>query len=555
MTETLPTDDEDLDAVIDAVQRADRATAIARATAAWRRGAAHPVILMLAAEGLDDGGRGGDALGLLQRALAAAPEEPELLKRYGIALARQELLQDAVAAFDAALDLDPDDVQTLINAGAASFRFGQLKAAGGYYQRAAELAPGDAEPLAALAALAARRQDPAEARALALRALAIHPRNVSAEIALARAEVMDGDADLAASRLSGLLERPDLNDEQRVGALDLRAEILDGQDRPAEAFADYTARNAILERAYGGPTIRAPRERRVDQAQRLIAHFSTASAGPWRARPPSDAVGAETVRGHVFLMGFPRSGTTLLEKALAGHPDAVTLEEVDHLAAAGGRLMDGDAALRRLPGLSAARADDCRRTYWRAVRESVGDDLSGKVLIDKMPLHTPALPVIARLFPDARILFALRDPRDVVLSCFRRRFQMNASMYEFLTLAGTARYYDRVMTLAMIYRDLLPLDVHDVKHEAMVADFEGEMRQVLDFIGLSWAPSVGGFADRARGVNRTPSDAQVARGLNAEGVGQWRRYALQMAPVLDGLAPWADRFGYRSDASPAMADG
>jgi hypothetical protein len=163
-----------------------------------------------------------------------------------------------------------------------------------------------------------------------------------------------------------------------------------------------------------------------------------------------------------------------------------------------------------------------------------------------MPLHTPALPLIAKLFPDARILFALRDPRDVVFSCFRRRFRINAAMFELLTLDGAAAYYDAVMGLAMIYRDKLPLKIHEVRHEALVAGFEGEARRVLAFLGAPWDPAVRDFAAQVRGTPRTPSAPQVARGLNADGVGQWRRYRTQLAPVGAILNPWAVRLGYEA---------
>ena len=161
-----------------------------------------------------------------------------------------------------------------------------------------------------------------------------------------------------------------------------------------------------------------------------------------------------------------------------------------------------------------------------------------------MPLHTPALPLVAKLFPQARILFALRDPRDVVFSCFRRRFRMNAAMFEFLTLDGAARYYDAVMGLAAIYREKLPLTIHEVRHEALVADFEGEARRTLAFLGAPWDPVVKNFAAQVRGTPRTPSAPQVARGLNANGLGQWRRYRAELAPVEAILSLWVERFGY-----------
>ena len=159
------------------------------------------------------------------------------------------------------------------------------------------------------------------------------------------------------------------------------------------------------------------------------------------------------------------------------------------------------------------------------------------------------MPVIAKLFPGARVLFARRDPRDVVLSCFRRRFGMNPSMYQLLTLDGAAGFYDAVMRLSEVYRPLLPLARHEVRYESIVDDFESSVRAACDFIGLEWDDSMLNFAAKARmrGIS-TPSAAQVARGLNREGQGAWRRYRDQMAAVLPLLEPWVERFGYEPSA-------
>jgi hypothetical protein len=200
--------------------------------------------------------------------------------------------------------------------------------------------------------------------------------------------------------------------------------------------------------------------------------------------------------------------------------------------------------VERLATIDAAEADRERQDYWSKVR-SFGVEPAGRVFIDKMPLASIALPLIAKLFPDALILFARRDPRDVVLSCFRRRFGMNPSMYQLLTLDGAAAYYDSVMRLAEIYRDLLPLREHVVRYESLVEDFEATSRATCEFLGLEWDQKLTEFAAqaRSRGIS-TPSAAQVARGLNRDGAGVWRRYREQLAPVLPLLERWVRRFGY-----------
>jgi hypothetical protein len=235
----------------------------------------------------------------------------------------------------------------------------------------------------------------------------------------------------------------------------------------------------------------------------------------------------------------------LLENVLAAHPEVVSLEEKECLAAVSAPYVASDEGLERLLRISPGEAARQRDAYWSKVR-SFGIDPRGRVFIDKMPLSTALLPVVAKLFPKARVLFALRDPRDVVLSCFRRRFGMNAGMHQLLTLEGAATYYDAIMQLSEIYRDVLPLPQQPVRYEDLVGDFEGTLRGVCDFLELQWDQEMLDFAAKARsrGIS-TPSAAQVARGLNREGQGAWRRYREQMAPVLPLLDPWVRRFGYQ----------
>lgn len=174
--------------------------------------------------------------------------------------------------------------------------------------------------------------------------------------------------------------------------------------------------------------------------------------------------------------------------------------------------------------------------------------MQGRVFVDKHPLNTLKLPLIARLLPDAVVLFARRDPRDVVLSCFRRRFALNGPMHALLTLEGAADLYDAAMTLAGRVFARSDLLWSEVVHERLVDDFDGESARACRAIGLDWTPALRGFSTRiAEREVATPSAAQLAGGLSREGVGAWRRYRRELAPVLPRLQPWVERFGYPAD--------
>jgi len=513
------------------------------ATAALERGVEHPLFLNLRALGFEREQRYAEALGDLQRAHVLAPGDVSTLNALGLCFANIERPAEAIEAYDAGIAIKPDFAPLHFNRGWAFEMLGSLDEARASYERAQALAPHDATATAHLAALAARRGDWVEARRLGEAALAGNPLSPAATLAVAGAERAAGDLAAAEQRVRALIAEGRLGPVDGALAWGLLGDILDSAERPAEAFDAFSAANDLLLAHYrpryaGGTTLPAT-------LSWLNAYFARATADEWK-RKTTAAPSAPTER-HVFLVGFPRSGTTLLERVLASAGEVAALEEKDTLADSVREFMDKPSSLDRLRDMSDWNLESYRREYWRRAQAFTGP-LDGRVLIDKLPLNTMKLPLIYRLFPTARILFALRDPRDVVLSCFRQRFRMNASMYELLTLPKAVRLYDGVMTLAESLRETLPLQIHTHRYEDLVADFESQMRAICDFIGLEWREEMRHF-DRHVGERSiaTPSSAQVARGLYAEGVGQWRRYETQLAPVMGILAPWIERHGYDAD--------
>jgi hypothetical protein len=173
-----------------------------------------------------------------------------------------------------------------------------------------------------------------------------------------------------------------------------------------------------------------------------------------------------------------------------------------------------------------------------------GPGTSGQIVVDKLPLNIVALPLITHIFPRAKIIFALRDPRDSVLSCFQQQFGMNAAMVQFLAIDTAASYYDLVMTLFETCR-AEGVNAHQVRYEDVVADLEGEARKLAQFLGVPFEARMLDYQSTARARDiRTPSVRQVVQPLYTRSIGRWRRYAEQLAPALPVLNAWAARFGY-----------
>jgi len=509
-------------------------------------GVTHPGVLNLAASAHFGRGRFDDALQLLRRARANSPGDPQVLNSMGLCLKAVGRTDEALQAFDDALAIRPGMPSAHFNRGILLQELKYPKAARAAYEQAAALDPNYIDALASIAGLDAQAGDTVSARKLGNQVLARAPTHVAARIAVASADLQEGELDAAEARLSGLNKEATLEEVDRAVVLGLIGDLKDAQGRPAEAFVAYAESNAGLKAMYAALAAASGAVSPLDLARRLIAWFGAAGPEPWRDTPAAPP-GADDPKAHVFLVGFPRSGTTLLENVLAAHPDVVSLEERNCLESASATYLTTPEGLERLARIGPAEAARERENYWTNVRK-FGVEPGSRVFIDKMPLASVALPLIAKLFPDALILFARRDPRDVVLSCFRRRFGMNASMYQLLTLNGAATYYDAVMRLSELYREILPLPQHLVRYESLVEDFEGTARAACGFLGLEWDQNLFDFAAKARtrGI-WTPSAAQVVRGLNREGEGVWRRYREEMAPVLPMLQPWVERFGYAGE--------
>jgi hypothetical protein len=226
---------------------------------------------------------------------------------------------------------------------------------------------------------------------------------------------------------------------------------------------------------------------------------------------------------------------------LASAPRVVTLEEAPTLAAADAYWSaDGLAALA---GLDEAALAALRRDYWQSV-DAAGIMPQGQTFVDMDPFKAPQLPIIAALFPAAKIVVLRRDPRDVVWSCFRRSFVHTPATYEFTSLQRTARHYHAVMELTERSLDRLPITAHVLRYEDMIATFEATARALYDFVGLPWSDTALRFDETARSLPiKTRSAAQVRGGM-FDGRGSWRRYARQLEPVLPILEPWVVKFGY-----------
>ena len=496
-----------------------------------------PMLLNLAAWAREEAGDFVQAHALLHQALKLVPNDPLIHLSIGAVMRKEGRIDEAFATFARVAHLVADNPAYWLERGYAYEAVGSHEAAAADFQRAVELDQSSAPPIAALALVLSRMGELGEARAAANRALAIDPQSPTAIIALARCDYEDGAFVKARTALQQLVARDAVHIADQVIAFGLLADVHDRLDARDEAFAAYSRANERFSKqhaAHFGPTRVEPPQsafigsiaESVDAIDPILWKSSSASLHP-----------------HAFLLGYPRSGTTLVENILASVEGVEALEEKPTLVKAAQDFLQGDDGLARFAGLDEDALTPFVEAYWAQVKR-FGVDTVGALFVDMDPLKGIMLPLIAKLFPHAKIIVMRRDPRDVVWSCFRTNFALSAAALEFTTLESTARHYDALMRMMERCFAVLPLQVHALRYDALVQDFDATTQALCDFLGLQWSPEMREFNKTAqrRGV-ATASAAQVRRALY-DGTKQWERYKAQMAPVLPILQPWVERFGF-----------
>ena len=247
----------------------------------------------------------------------------------------------------------------------------------------------------------------------------------------------------------------------------------------------------------------------------------------------------------VFIVAFPRSGTTLLEQVLDAHPRLRSMDEQPYLQNAIEKLsVDGAHYPERMAQLTPAQLQQARDYYWKLVRQRVTLG-PGEQLIDKNPLNILRLPAITRMFPNARILLAIRHPCDVLLSCFMQHFRAEFA-WHCRDVPTLALAYRRAMDFWYQQAALLRPSVMEVRYESFVGNFEAEVREVARFLDLPWTDAMlePGEHARKKGFISTPSYSQVVQPVHLRSIDRWRDYERHLLPAVPELRDYLDRWGY-----------
>ena len=528
-------------AAFEAARRGDLASAVAMLRRAQQLDPRDIETIVLLGDMLRRAGELDEARAVIETGKTIAPNEAALAFQLGMLHRTLGQTGSARREFEFALQQQPENTawrEALVRLEIAERNY----AAAGAAAQAAILPPAlQSELLELICIEAVARGDIEPAQTYGRSAFERQP-NARTAMTLARADYhADADAD-ADQRLQWILRQPDTDLTLRARAVGTLADIADRRGDVERAFQNYRASKLMMKEAYERSSEGRPGSFRalVDRLAAAVAQAPDPAPRP--AHPP-----ATHVAGHVFLLGFPRTGTTLLEQCLAGHPDIVTSDEIDALRSAVVAHLSAPNPFAAVQTASGADLGAMREAYWRRIDQRA-PAIANTVFVDKMPFNSVFAGFIPLLFPAAKVIFAIRDPRDVVFSCFRRRFGMNSATYEFCTLEGSVGLFCAVMRLFDLSRAKLPSPSIDCRYEDIVRDLKGTVSHVCEFMGVDWREDMAKFSERAkRRPLSTVSAPQLTQGLY-DGGDSWRRYRGFLAPHYRELAPWIARFGYPPDA-------
>lgn len=497
-----------------------------------------------------DAGNTAEALRALEQAIALAPDDPEIRTYCAIAALENNDKRSARTLTDNWREWRDVDASTLAEAAWLMFRIGKIAEAEQALAQAAADAPDHPRVMVRQGAIHERsnRVDQAWAIVHALTRRPMLPTAVDEDLTILRAALASRGDDLAAARRL----HEELISTGTVAFANFHLNF--SLAKVCDKLGDHAAAMRALETAHrlqASPL----RERMPEMFEgrspfRITRHSLTPEQ---YAQWPTGEAGAPTCEASpIFIVGFPRSGTTMLETMLDAHPMLASMDERPFLQ----RVIEDMQAQKLdypedLGRLTVQQCDALRAIYAGRVARHV-TLADGQRLVDKNPLNLLKLPLIRRLWPHAKIVLLLRHPADAVISNYMQSFNSPAFVAMCETVESTARGYADAMDFWIGQREVLQPDVFELRYEDLVADLETHARRLIEFLGLPWDDAVLRFHEHARkrGYISTPSYTQVIEPINARAVGRAQAYAAWLAPALPILAPYIERWGYQPLAAP-----
>ena len=484
------------------------------------------------------------SISLFEQATHQEPHNPVLLLNLARAHGKRYDFPAAERCIEKAVQISKDRAQTLGEAGQVCLEFDNFDMALSCFQRASEKKGVSIGTLVNLVEIYLRDRRLDEAAELLDRASRMDRKDPRVRLETAELRRSRGNVTEAESLLCELLAIPAAGVSVRTRAFYELASIKDNQGKYDEAMTALLEAKALL-RPHMGPHA-ATLQHMQGRAREMEQSITAAVMDRWRA----DADKLQPLRRIALLCGHPRSGTTLLEQVLDAHSDIISAEEtkIMHDDAYLPLIRDfpeGTSVLQALDSVPPSALRHARENYFRCTELFLRRQIGDRLLLDKNPSLNLLIPMVVRVFPEVKLLIALRDPRDVVLSCFLQALPPTPISSAYLSLEGTVNQYANVMGF---WLEMLPRMGNQwmyVRYEEMVENLPAVARSVLKFLGVGFEENVLKFYEHARAKRVvSPSRDDVRKPLYRTAVGRWRNYQRYLEPYLPALDRFVKAFNY-----------
>ncbi|MFL2812598.1 MAG: tetratricopeptide repeat-containing sulfotransferase family protein [Paracoccaceae bacterium] len=488
---------------------------------------------------LKDQGKLEEAIEAYNKALSLKPNYAEAYNNMGIALKDQGKLDEAIKVYNKTLSLKPDFAEAYYNMGNALRSQGKLDEAIEAYNKAISLKPDYAEAWLN-GADALEKWNKLNELEIWLDNAFNSFETVPADLRFMKSKLLWRNKKFEeTSYLISDIKFETISEIRKKDYLNLKAKCFEQSKKFEEAYECFVLVNSLVK--ISKEYKRYSPEDYFQNKKDNLAKIRSRSKKNVEVKSEENPEFLPT-----FLVGFPRSGTTLLDTILRSHSKIKVVEEKP-------LLYDTEKFLKKsgyddfidkfIPKYVNIEA---QKIYKQEFNKHIDTSSIDKVYVDKLPLNLLKVPVIHQLYPDAKFILALRHPMDTILSCWMQNFKLNQAMANMVDLDRIVDFYCIAMETFKICRVNYNLNVYEIRYEDLIKNFQKESEDVVQFLNLQWEPEMANYQDTAlkRGRINTPSYSQVVEPIYKDSQYRWLNYQKYLEQYLDQVKPWISEFGY-----------
>ena len=484
-------------------------------------------------------GRLGESEASLRQAIALKPDFSEAHNNLGAVLNKLGRLDEAEASYTQAIALNPDFAEAHSNLGNTLKELGRLDEAEASCRQAIVVKPDFAEAYLNLCEFLEKMNRTDEILPVI--------KSASGKILKNTADFLYFEALIefrkenyeTAEEIVKKINIDELLEKNQLAAMKLQGDLYHHKKDYSAAFEAYKSKNKYVKDSleYKG---QEPEKYYIQQREKVVQIEQLQEQSAYKS-----VIKPSWIQP-TFLIGFPRSGTTLLDTILRTHSNIDVLEELPMLTKMNARLGD-ITTFSKIEAMDNIAAEIASGYYFEELKKYI--EIGNKqIIVDKLPLNILQLPLINQIFPNAKYIIALRHPLDCALSCWMQDFELNPAMANMIELDRIVDFYDVANSILKLSEERYSLDTHRIRYEDLVLDFEGNVSSLLTFLDLKWEEKLRSYQNTAlaRGKINTPSYSQVIKPLYKTASYRWKNYEEYLEPYKSRLAPWIKEYGYSS---------